>query len=245
MNRVKLGFFSLTGLAASGRDAEYLEWHALDHMPEQYALPGMLNGQRWRSTDGCRRSRAAETSELASVENVVCYLMGEPDRQTLDQFVDLGRTLADKGRYPEVVPSRMLGAFELLGAHAAPRVLVSDEVIPWRPNLGVYLIIERIVDRSAAGEFLRWTHREGVPALLATPGVAGVWWFGTTPRLGHDTFTKGDFRVTVCYLDAEPGEVAASLGPIARARWDHSGVEPWLAAAFESVVRWDWQRFFR
>ena len=245
MNRVKLGFLSLTGGAPSGNDAEYLEWHALDHMPEQYSLSGMLNGQRWRSTPECRRHRAAEAGQMATVENVVCYLMGDPAGATLDEFVILGRTLADKGRYPEAVPSRMVGAFELLGAHAAPRVLVSDDVVPWRPNLGIYLLVERIIDRTLAGEFLRWVHRESIPDLLSQPGVAGVWWFGSTPRFAHDMFTPGDFRITICYLDGPAGEVGAGLVPIVRARWEHGGIEPWLAAPFESVAIWDWERFFR
>ena len=245
MNRVELGFLSLTGTAPSGRDAEYLAWHALDHMPEQYALPGMLNGQRWRSTGPCRDQRAVGVAGYDVVDNVVCYLMGAPARETLDRFVALGRTLADKGRYPEVVPSRLVGAFELLDAHAAARVLVSPEVVPWRPNLGIYLIVEELTDRAAAAPFLRWAHTDGVPSLLSCPGVAGVWWFGTAARFAQPMFSKGEFRVTVCYLDADPATVGAALAPIVRERWRHDGVEARLAAPFESVVRWDWERFFR
>jgi len=154
-------------------------------MPEQYALPGMLNGQRWRSTGPCRDQRAVGVAGYDVVDNVVCYLMGAPARETLDRFVALGRTLADKGRYPEVVPSRLVGAFELLDAHAAARVLVSPEVVPWRPNLGIYLIVEELTDRAAAAPFLRWAHTDGVPSLLSCPGVAGVWWFGTAARFAQ------------------------------------------------------------
>lgn len=243
MNRVRLGFLSLTGTSPSGNDAAYLEWHAMDHLPEQYALPGMLNGQRWRSTPSCRAERAAAADWLDEVENVVCYLMGDPPVPTLDDFMALGRTLANLGRYPEVIPSRFLGGFELLGAHAAPRVLVSDEVMPWRPNEGIYLIIERLTDRSAADAHLQRIHREEIPALLEVPGVAGVWWFGTSPRYRHPTFTEGDFRVSVCYLDAEPAAVAADLRPLVERRFHGAPVEPILAAPFESVLRWDWRRF--
>lgn len=242
MNRVRLAFLSLTGTVPSGRDAEYLEWHAMDHMPEQYGLPGMLNGQRWRSTPGCRRARAAESDELAVVENVVCYLMGDPPDTTLDEFIALGRTLADKGRYPEAVPSRQLGAYELLAAHAAPRALVSADVVPWRPNLGIYLLVEKINDRASAGPFLQDVQREFLPALLDVPGVAGVWWFGTSPRYRRDGFTTGDYRITVCYLDSEPEEVGAALRPVVEKRWAGAPVEPCLAAPFESVVQWNWRR---
>ena len=33
-----------------GQDAAYLEWHMLDHLPEQYRLRGLRHGQRWVST---------------------------------------------------------------------------------------------------------------------------------------------------------------------------------------------------
>ena len=220
VNRVRLGFLSLTGVSDTGDDRAYLEWHAMDHMPEQYSLPGMLNGQRWRSTAACRRERAAEHDDLAPVENAVCYLLGDPPVPTLEDFMALGQTLADLGRYPEVIPSRFLGAFEVLEARAARRVLVSDEVVPWRPNRGIYLIVERITDRAGATGFLRDVHCQGIPDLLDVPGVAGAWWFGTTPRYRHPTFTKGNFRTTICYLDDEPAVVAApgGRGPLGRQR---------------------------
>ena len=243
MNRVRLAFLSLTGTSETGDDAGYLEWHAMDHMPEQYSLPGMLNGQRWRSTPRCRQERAAQHDDLVPVENAVCYLIGDPPTPTLEDFIALGRTLADVGRYPQVIPSRFLGAFELLEARAARRVLVSDEVVPWRPNRGIYLIVERLTDPSAAGQFLREVHLRQIPALLDVPGVAGVWWFGTTPRYRHPTFTKGNFRATICYLDDDPAAVAAGLRPVLEDWWERGPVEPWLAAPFESVVQWNWQRF--
>ena len=52
MNRVKVGFFSLTDHSDDGDDRPYLEWHQLDHMPEQYQLPGLVAGQRWALHSG-------------------------------------------------------------------------------------------------------------------------------------------------------------------------------------------------
>ena len=45
MIRVKAGIFSLT--APADDDGSYLRWHLLDHMPEQYQLPGIVHGLRW------------------------------------------------------------------------------------------------------------------------------------------------------------------------------------------------------
>ena len=47
MNRVKAGFFSLTPPAPPDDDGSYLRWHLLDHMPEQYQIPGIVHGLRW------------------------------------------------------------------------------------------------------------------------------------------------------------------------------------------------------
>ena len=63
MNRVKVGFFSLSHRSPTGDDRPYLQWHQLDHLPEQYQLPGMILGRRWASTPACRSARAAEVGE--------------------------------------------------------------------------------------------------------------------------------------------------------------------------------------
>lgn len=47
MIRVKAGIFSLTAAAPADDDGSYLRWHLLDHMPEQYQLPGIVHGLRW------------------------------------------------------------------------------------------------------------------------------------------------------------------------------------------------------
>ena len=45
MNRVKAAFFSFTPPAPPDDDGSYLRWHLLDHMPEQYRLPGIQLGR--------------------------------------------------------------------------------------------------------------------------------------------------------------------------------------------------------
>ena len=47
MIRVRAGIFSLTAPAPPDDDGSYLRWHLLDHMPEQYQLPGIVHGLRW------------------------------------------------------------------------------------------------------------------------------------------------------------------------------------------------------
>ncbi|HET6965783.1 MAG TPA: hypothetical protein VFH58_13495, partial [Acidimicrobiales bacterium] len=141
MNRVQVGFFSLSASLGPDSDPSYLEWHQLDHMPEQYQIPGLLHGQRWMSSPACRAARVT-SGDWGRVDHVVLYLMGEPVEETLDRFMRLGGALRDAGRYPVVLPSVFAGTAAFGGGAAAPAALVSDEVVPWRPNRGIYLVVE-------------------------------------------------------------------------------------------------------
>lgn len=243
MNRVRLGFFSLSGHASRGDDRPYLRWHQLDHMPEQYQLRGLVHAQRWGATPACRASRSAPAEPWSAVEHVVCYLMGEPLDETLDEFLILGRRLAEMGRFSEHLPSRYKGGLRLLEAWAAPAALVSPEVVPFRPNRGIYLIVEEATDRDRYDDHLRRVHAEVLPQLVSVPGVAGIWVFATTSAIRRANFDAGDYRVTVCYLDDDPVETAERLRPPLAQAWAGAPVRPLLAGPYESVDVWDLDRF--
>ena len=247
VNRVKVGFFSFSHSSPTGDDQPYLEWHQMDHMPEQYQLPGLLLAQRWASTPACRAARAVESGDWSKVEHVVCYLMGNPVDETIDEFLTLGRHLAELGRFPHSLPSQYRGGLRLLEAAASPRVLVSAEVVPYRPHQGVYLIVEEIAgspaDRAAREEALKHLHTDVLPALVTVPGVAGVWTYATTPSIRRSMFSEGDYQITTCYLDDDPASVAAGIVPVLADRWASAPVQPVLASPFESLLSWDWTRF--
>lgn len=242
MSRVTAGFFSMSHHATSGDDRPYLEWHQLDHMPEQYLLPGIVLGQRWASTAACRKARLVATATWAPVEHVVCYLMGEPLAQTVDDFFALGRHLADVGRFPLALPSRYVGCLGVVEAHAAARVLVSAEVVPFRPHRGIYLIVEEVAGTPGRGGAAQRPQAESLPALHTVPGVAGTWTFATGDAIRSPRFTTGEYRMTVCYLDDEPAAVGERIGSVL-ASADHPPADIVLAAPFESMMRWDWDRF--
>ncbi len=242
MNRVEAGFFSLSHRSATGDDGPYLEWHQMDHMPEQYQLPGLVLGQRWASTPACRATRAAEIDDWSLVEHVVCYLMGDPLGRTVDDFFALGGHLADLGRFPYSLPSQYRGGLRLLEAHAASRVLVSPEVVPFRPHRGVYLIVDE-PDATDQDRFVQRIHVEIVPELLSVPGVAGVWTFATSASFRYHLFSEGKLRVALCYLDDEPAAVSERLAPLVDRIWGDAPSRLLLAAGFESLVRWDPSRF--
>lgn len=246
MSRAQVGFFSLSGSLGAAADRDYLAWHQLDHMPEQYRLNGMLHGQRWMSTPRCRSARLAGVGDWATVDHVVLYLMGEPVESTLDDFMRLGETLRRAGRYPVVLPSVFAGATRLTATAAAPAALVGAEVVPWRPNRGVFVMVESAGDAEVGtpGErragLAGGTRETGDETLLAVPGVAGVWRFRTDDRYRRWQRVAGDLAFTVVYLDEDPVSVASSVG---RALVDRRrGAEGVLMAApFEALVPWAWE----
>lgn len=249
MTAIHGAFFSLTSGAVSGDDAAYLRWHLLDHLPEQYSIPGIRLGTRWRADQTCLDLRLAAGDDLAPVRHAVCYLLTEPLEDTLRAFAQLGRRLAEAGRYPEAAIPHLLGAFELRGAHASASASVSAAALPFRPQRGVHLIVERPSRPEGLDEWWGWHESEHVPALLAVPGVAGVQAFQSTERLGRDAdqgprfgsapWDPGGSLVTVVFLDGEVVDVARRLEPMVRARWADGRVVPRLAGPFRSPVTFE------
>jgi hypothetical protein len=243
MHKIKVGFFSLSHHSESGDDRAYLEWHQLDHMPEQYILPGLVFAQRWASTPACEAVRAAAVDDWAKTAHVVCYLMGNPLDETLDEFFTLGRALAEMGRFSQSLPKQYLAGLRLLQAQAAPRVLISDDVVPFRPHKGVYLIVEAPNEPGIQDEYLQRLHTDVLPTLVSVPGVAGALAYGTTPAIRRPPFSSGNYRITACYLDDDPATVGERLAPVLKEIWKDAPVQPMLAAPFESMMIWDWDRF--
>lgn len=240
MNRVKAGIFSLTGPARPDDDGSYLRWHLLDHMPEQFQLAGIVQAQRWIADGAYRDARIAANGALADVGNVVNYLAGNPVQQTLDDFMELGRRLAEVGRFPEVRPSLQLRILALLKWYAAPQALVSAEILPWRPHRGVLLIVETpAIDVETAG-WLQWLHAEHYPALLEAPGVAGAWMYGSTTTWDLPAACQGDAQyVTVVYLDDDPVATTHSLRRLIEERWESGVVQPQFAGPLRTMTQWE------
>jgi hypothetical protein len=238
--RVKAGFFSLTGPAPADDDGSYLRWHLLDHMPEQYQLPGIVHGLRWIADGDYPNHRLVASEPLAELGNAVHYLVSDPVEETFDDFVALGRALRENGRFPITRPSLQVSGLRLLQWHASPRALISAEVVPFRPHRGVLLIVEGAADGRPNG-WLQWLHAEHYPALLAIPGTAGAWTFGSSTGWSHlprGWLTDHQY-ITVVYLDADPLTTADSLAPLIEERWRSAAVRPLFAGPLRSMVRWE------
>ncbi len=234
---VRFVFVSMSTKDPDGRDAAYFEWHGLDHRPEQYRLAGLRNALRLVSTPACRSVRAANAAPFDAVDNIMTYMFSSLD--VAGPFLALGRALDQAGRMPHRLPAVATMMGELASKAAPPRVVAGADVIPWRPALGVYLIVEK--GQAPAHD------------LVDVPGVAGVWSFhgasappSTTSETGKPFPPNGlDVRgqqITYCYLDADPVETGKRLGEHMKRRWASGAVQGLLAAPFFTVTPFDWGR---
>jgi len=236
MNKVKMGFFSFVELPDP---AAYLAWHQTNHMPEQLAIPGLSWGQRFLATDACRRASAARVGELGDATHLQYYLMDDPER-ALARFVALDGELTGLGRMRTDRVPRLQSAFQLIETQVASRVHLSSEAVPYRPNLGVYAIVEQIVDRAALDEWVYDQHETSDRELLEVLGVVGFWSFASDLSFGDAAaygIPRSDFRITMIYLDHDPVDIARAFQPLLEARWRDAPVQAVLAAPFVSLAR--------
>jgi hypothetical protein len=239
MIRVKGAFFSLTPPAPPDDDGSYLRWHLLDHMPEQFQLPGMQHAIRYTADAEHVAARIAGDGPLADVGGFMHYLVGDPVQQTHDDFLELGLRLAELGRFPERRPSLGLRMLALLRWYASPQTLVSAEGVPWRAHRGILLVVEQ-PEADDVSEWLRWLHTDHHPSLLDVPGVAGAWMYGSTDFWDLHPAVRGEPQyATVVYLDDTPLQTAERLAPLVEQRWATGAVRPLFAGPLRSMVRWD------
>ena len=221
-------FVSLSARDSDGKDLEYLEWHCFDHRPEQFRLSGLRGALRLVSTPECRAARLVSTAQYDAVDHVMTYLFTGVD--ALPPFYELGRALYRAGRMSHRLPQVDRAVFGVGGMHAAPRLKVGADVLPWWPSTGVMMLIER--------------GRVSGTALADVPGVAGVWWgSGVVVEEPKSSPDVADLQLTYCFLDEDPVAASASLQPVLEARWQDGGVEPRFAAPFHTLVPWDPGRY--
>src|SRR6202048_727926 len=71
-------FVSMATRHPDGRDAEYLQWHTLDHRPEQHRLSAVRSSLRLVSTPECRSARAAGQDRYDAIDHVMTYFFRDP-----------------------------------------------------------------------------------------------------------------------------------------------------------------------
>lgn len=240
MQPIRVGIFSLTPPAPPDDDGSYLRWHLLDHMPEQFQLPGVVLAHRWTADAELRAARLAGDGPLAEVANVVEYYVGDPVQPTLDDFLPLGGRLRELGRFPERRPSLGVRMLAHRGWYAASSALVSPEVIAHRPHRGVVLLLEEPSGETDLDGWLGWLDAEHLPGLLDAPGVAGAALYRSSDEWALPAVADGpELVATVVYLDDDPLATTAAVAPLIEARWSSGAVRPLFAGPLRTMVEWE------
>ncbi|MCY3578552.1 MAG: hypothetical protein OXH53_14695 [bacterium] len=227
-------FVSLSARDPDGRDAEYLEWHTLDHRAEQHRLGGLRGSLRFVSTPECRSARAASDSRYGATDHVMVYLF--VGQSPMDAFYGLGEELFKAGRMQHRLPAVEGDLYLVRGKTATPSAVAGADVLPWRPARGLYLLVEL---GAAAPDHL-----------VDIDGVAGVWWATTDAeeikaRPWFGSLTSGDEgvkQVSLHFTDGDPINVAQRIQLVLEKRWADGSVKPLLAAPFYAVVPYEWER---
>lgn len=224
---ITTAFVSMATKHPEGTDAEYLRWHTLDHRPEQHRLSAVRASLRLVSTPQCRAARPITGGRFAAVDHVMTYFFTELGG--LDGFNELSAALGGAGRKLPLLPHVERGVYGLQTKVAAPRVKAGADVLPWRPILGAYLMIE--LGAAAPAE------------LSAVDGVAGVWSFESLRVDERLAAAPPGQLLTYCFLDDDPVATAERLHPILEQRWQSPDVTPLFAAPFHPVVPYEWDRY--
>ncbi len=114
MNKVVAAFFSFVEVTDPNEHVSYNEWHMLDHVPENLALPGVCHGQRWVSTP----AREVAAPELENVHYIQQYFFTNPIEKTVKEFIDLGAQTTAMGarRFHQYRTANLLGVHQWVKA---------------------------------------------------------------------------------------------------------------------------------
>lgn len=246
-----LAFFSLVSLEDRAQHGDYNRWHQLDHRPENLALPGVAWGDRWELAE---EHASLASGELAGqVDFLAMYWFRDPVEQSVAAWDALGEASFQWGRGPLIpgIHRPMLAFFHPVKGYAAPRALVSAEVLPYRPNRGLHVTITRFDDGHSEATHAAHERedREVIPALLDVDGIAGAWTFSYSHPQQHSSLplnetrahAPGSHRVRLVYLEEDPVVVTPALLEAERGVPGESEGTLVLSAPVKTIIPWqDW-----
>jgi hypothetical protein len=243
-------FLSFTEVPDPERHGDYNAWHQLDHRPENLALPGVLNGERWvRSPDCAALHRAAAPFDALHYLNM--YWFAHPARESVQEWADLAERSLQWGRRPDLAWAHrlLMGFFLPVKGYVHPRILVSPDVLPFRPNRGVYVTVTRVEQPASASAdaYFAWCDRVLVPRVVDCDGVAGAWTFASDPALGTPAIAPlaPGIRVHLYFLDDDPLMVAGAIeAALAEETADATAERAELCRGpLRSITPWRWDWF--
>ena len=182
--------------------------------------------------------------------------------ETMRDFIDLGRRMGAIGgkRFPAIRRNHITAPHMVVNTYVSPRVRLSPDALPYRPNRGVFLVVTRVTDDDAVDDVTQWYDQVHIPDMLTLDGVAGAWWFKSPGmvREGAGSLDLSRYAAQVdkhrmiflYYLDEDPLAVTDAIREKSvewrASRWLpalDTCVEPLFAGPLQTVKPWDWGWF--
>src|SRR5262249_43606243 len=167
-----------------------------------------------RSPD-CRRVRLHAEPEFANLHYANHYWLNEPIEQSIRAFRELGEMTRQMGRRPDIPISTrpVTSLFAPIKGYVNPRVLVSADVLPFRPARGIFLNVFDLLDPNSADahDMFAWYDEVHIPDILECHGFAGCWTFISDPswESGRRDLAPPSRRIHLFYLDEDPVDAVA------------------------------------
>jgi len=246
--------FTLTELTASARHPDFIGSFQLELMPELLKQPEIAWTERWVRSPDCAAVSGRCTAELATVQYAELTVYHPPadasmrvHRETCERIGQLGF-----GPDPASIREAVREYFVPLKGYVLPRVLIAEEVLPFRPARGIYAILSRFHGHGASAEAaFRWYDEIRIPDLLSCGGAAGAWSMASAALFRPDRdLSVPALRLVLLWLDEDP--VAFASASKARAvEWRENGRMPNTSDVEEvlfegplrTIVPWEWGWF--
>jgi hypothetical protein len=212
VNKIKSGFFAFCEVTAPLDHVAYNVWHSFDHIPENLALNGVVLGVRWSAPRTYMEARFSKDPDLAANQYLVHYLMTEPLKEVIAEFVDIGTRLRDLGRFYADRDILYAGHHRFVESYVPAHSVISPEALPFCPHRGVYVLMADVVDQESEKEVAQWINDILIPEMIAVDDVLGTEWFKINEPSDVTFKFEGYSRyVLLTYLSGEPLELSARL----------------------------------
>ena len=194
----RAAFVGLIQVDPPAQVADYENWHACDHLPENWALPTVVYANRWVAAPSLLPARFSAEPVLEGPQFLIAYFFREPVEEAIDAFNALGARLTDAGRgfpHRRVVFGRY---FDVTSAQTVAGEVVSAAALPHCRHAGALLAL----DKGPA---------HGEPALLGARGVMGCYQFESRSGPTHDALAASELRAELYFCREEPARVWSAV----------------------------------
>lgn len=202
-------FFGLVETPEGQGVRAYEDWHADDHQPENWALPGVVYANRWVADDAHRAARFVGDERLARAQFLITYFFLDPLDEALAGWNGLAQTLRAQGRMFEERELHLGSIFACTGGEVSGEVPHSAAALPYRRHRGVFLRLgestevtkedearfTEVLGRDGVNGGLRFCHREGPAYGASRAGFAELYFSAKEPLEVFHGIDPGDHAI--------------------------------------------------